>query len=330
MTHHQVVRSVRIQCTVALFIFIVGATSVAQLGGRPGGFSRMGFGARGIGMGNALTAVTTGDVTGYYNPALAPWAQYRNISASFGILSLDRNLNFISYAQPLAPSAGLSAGIINAGVSDIDGRDSDGEPTGPLKTSENLVFMSFANRFQSGFTIGITIKLLYYHLYTDVSTTTVGIDFGLLLPVSNELTLAGTIRDINSKYQWDTSELYGQNGNTTKEKFPMLYTLGAAYKLPDLFGAGDTNAVIAADLELSDQKTLIGRIGIELPLIPEVSLRAGLDRIDLKERGNGVKPSFGFSVRQGFGDWTPAINYAFVLESFSPSPAHVVSLSVIF
>jgi hypothetical protein len=328
MTHR---RPIRFSCGILFAALLAGSTGVAQLGGQPGSFSRLGFGARGIGMGNALTAVTTGDVVGYYNPALAPWATYRNISASFGILSLDRNLNFISYAQPLPPRAGLSAGIINAGVSDIDGRDSDGEQTGPLKTSENLVFMSFSNRFQSGFTVGITLKLLYHHLYTDVSSTTVGIDVGLLVPVSNALTLGATVRDINSKYQWDTGQLYGnQRGNSTLEKFPMLYTIGAAYRLPDVFETGDSTAVIAADLELSDKKTLIGRVGIEIPLIPEVSLRAGLDRIDVKEKGNGVKPSIGFSARQTFGDWTPAVHYAFVLESFSPSPAHIVSLSVIF
>jgi len=330
MATRGMIKVLRIRVSFMLLVIGVSTTCFAQLGGRPGSFSRLGFGARGIGMGNALTAVTTGDVVGYYNPALSPWAAYRNISASFGILSLDRNLNFISYAQPLAPRAGLSAGIINAGVSDIDGRDSDGEQTGALKTSENLIFMSFANRFQSGFAIGITIKLLYYHLYTDVSTTTVGIDVGLLMPVSNVLTVAATIRDINSKYQWDTSELYGQSGNTTKETFPLLYTLGAAYKIPDLFGSDDTNAIMAADIELSDQKTLIGRVGVELPLIPEVSLRAGLDRIDFKEKGNGVRPSFGFSARQDLGNWTPALHYTFVLEAFSPSPTHIVSLSVIF
>ena len=34
-----------------------------------GAFSRMGFGARGIGMGNAMSAVTTGNLVSYYNPA---------------------------------------------------------------------------------------------------------------------------------------------------------------------------------------------------------------------------------------------------------------------
>ena len=309
---------------LTLFMVFFAPHSFAQLGGTPGAFSRMGFGARGMGMGNALTAVASGDVVGYYNPALLSWSEYRQVSASFGILSLDRQLNFLSYSQPLRPSAGISAGIINAGVSNIDGRDADGEPTGPLRTSENEVFMSFSNRFTAGFSLGITIKLLYYHLYTDVSTTTVGLDVGFYLPLNDVLAIGVTARDVNSKYRWDTSELYGQQGTSKTWEFPQLYTLGAAYRLPDSL------ALVAADLEVSNKSTITGRFGIEVPLISELSLRAGVDRIDLKEKGNGVKPTFGFSARKNMDDWTPAINYAFVVEPFSPTPTHIISLSVIF
>jgi hypothetical protein len=309
---------------VAALSVVLWQVAPAQLGGTPGAFSRMGFGARGMGLGNALTAVTTGDIVGYYNPALLSWATNRNASASFGVLSLDRRLNFLSYTQPLRPSAGLSAGIINAGVSNIDGRDADGTPTGPLKTSENEVFLSFSNRFKSGFSLGITIKLLYYQLYTDVSTTTVGIDFGLLVPISDVLTIGATARDLNSKYRWDTSSIYGQQGSSRTADFPQLYTVGAAYRLPDSLG------LVAVDIEGSNKKTLMARFGIEISLIPEISVRAGLDRIDLKEKGNGVKPAFGFTAKKNIDDWTPSLNYALVLEPFSPSPTHIISLSVVF
>jgi len=133
--------------------------------------------------------VTSSDTT---TRPLLSWSEYRHVSASFGVLSLDRRLNFLSYSQPLRPNAGISAGIINAGVSDIDGRDSDGEPTGPLKTSENEIFLSFSNRFKSGFSLGITIKLLYHQLYTDVTSSTVGIDVGLLVPIGDVLTIGAT------------------------------------------------------------------------------------------------------------------------------------------
>ncbi len=313
--------NVKLVTFAMMFLLTLDASS--QIGGKAGAFSRMGFGARGMGMGNALTAVTSGDVVAYNNPAAIQLSEYRNISAAFGILTLDRKLNFISYSQPLRPSAGISAGLINSGVSKIDGRDSDGEPTGPLRTSENQFFFAFANQFKAGFSIGINIKLYYHHIYTDVSTTTVGIDAGLLVPINEDLTVGATVRDINSQYKWDTSELYGQSGNTTIDNFPLLYTLGSAYRLPDSLG------LIALDVQATNQKTLMARIGAEVPLIPELTLRAGLDRIDLKEKGSGIQPTFGFTLTQNiFEGWTPSLHYAYVIEPFASSGMHIIALSV--
>ncbi len=307
----------------AIIVFMASAPCVAGTGGKAGAFSRMGFGARGMGMGNAMTGVTEGEVFGYYNPATIPLSSYKTISASFGILTLDRKMNFLGYSQPIKPSAGLSVGLINSGVSDIDGRDSDGEQTGALRTSENQLYLAFANRFKAGFSLGISFKLYYHHLYTDVSTTTVGIDVGLLIPIAENLSLGATVRDINSQYKWDTSELYGQGGNTTIDKFPILYTIGAAYALPDSIG------LVSVDLEASNQSTAIARIGIEAPIVPELTLRGGLDRVDLREEGNGVRPAFGFTLARSFSEsWTPALTYAYVIEPFATSGLHMISLSV--
>ena len=296
----------------------------AQIGGEPGAFSRLGFGARGMAMGNALAAVTGGDVVAYYNPALLPSVDYRHASASFGILSLDRHLNFISYTMALPPKAGLSVGLINAGVSEIDGRDSDGQPTGALRTSENQVFLGFAVRATEDLQLGLTIKLYYYHLYTDVSSTTVGVDFGALYSLGEGFTAAVTLRDVNSRYKWDTSPLFGQNGQTSEDRFPVLTSAALSYMLPDSI------ALLATELEFSNRSTIVMRAGVEVPLIPEFTLRAGIDRIDIKESGNGIRPSFGFMARTTFGGWRPALHYALVLEPFAPSPLHMVTLSVAF
>jgi len=321
--------------TFGLIITVVFFSSAAaQMGGKAGAYSRMGFGARGIGMGNALTAVTTGDAVGYYNPATLPFAEYRNISASFGILSLDRRLNFLSFVQPLGqgndtaahrPRAGLAVGIINSGVTKIDGRDSDGEPTGLLQTSENQAFLSFGTSLKNKLAIGVTIKYLYHHLYTSVNSSTFGFDLGILYPFSDNLSVGATARDFSSKYSWDTKGVYGeQRAATTTDKFPRLYTIGAAYRLPDTLG------VAAVDVEFSDQSTIHLKMGVELAVLPHITVRAGMDRIDLKEKGTGVRPSFGFSARKDFDSWTPALNYAFVVEPFTSSGMHMISISVLF
>lgn len=327
-------RLLRVFIAAAVIISFGASITYAQLGGRAGAYSRMGFGARGMGMGNALTAVTSGDAVGYYNPATLPYAEYRNAAVSFGILSLDRRLNFLSFVQPLSrggdstaqrPQAGLAVGIINSGVTRIDGRDSDGEPTGPLQTSENQAFLSFGTTLRNRLSLGVSIKYLYHHLYTGVNSSTFGFDLGILFPISERLTVGATARDFSSKYSWDTKDVYGeQQAATTTDRFPRLYTIGAAYTLPDSLGC------IAADVEFSDQATIHAKVGIEIAILSEVFVRAGMDRINLKDKGMGVRPAFGFTARQSFDSWTPAVNYAFVLEPFAPSGLHMISLSVIF
>ncbi|MCC6398079.1 MAG: hypothetical protein IT282_13785 [Bacteroidetes bacterium] len=306
---------------VALSLMVLAASAQAQTGGEPGAFSRMGFGARGMGMGNAMTAMTRGDIVAYYNPALLPSAEYRHASASFGILSLDRRLNFISYTQALPPKAGLSVGLINAGVTEIDGRDGDGRQTGALRTSENQVFLGFAIRVAPDLQIGVSLKLYYYQLYTDVSSTTIGIDAGMLYHLGEGFAAALTVRDVNSRYKWDTSPLYGQSGQTSEDRFPVLTTAGLSYILPDSIASA------AAEVEMSNRSTFILRAGVEVPLLSAFALRAGIDRVDLKESGNGVRPSIGFTARTTVGGWTPALHYAFVLEPFAPTALHMITLS---
>jgi hypothetical protein len=309
-----------------LFSMLAFAGSApAQIGGLPGEFSRMGFGARGAGMGNAMAAVTSGDLFSYYNPAVLPFAEYRIASAALGVLSLDRKLNFLGYSQALPPNAGISVGLINAGVSNIDGRDADGEPTGSLRTSENEIYLGFATRLKVGIALGVNVKLLYYHLYTDISSTTAGVDLGALYPLNDALTLGLTVRDIESRYKWDSSPLYGSlHGVQVEDKFPVLYTFGVAYKLPDSLGIAD------ADFEFSSENTLIARVGAEVPIIPELTIRAGIDRIDLKEKGNGIRPAFGFTVRKSFDGFTPSLHYAYVIEPFAPAGMHLLTLAASF
>ena len=303
---------------------LAGSAAFAQIGGEPGAYSRMGFGARGIGMGNAMTAVISGDIGGYYNPAAIPLAPYRTLTGSFGLLSLDRSLNFIGFTQTLPPDAGVSAGLINAGVSNIDGRDEDGVQTGSMKTSEDQVFLGFGLKFQSGFSAGVNLKILYYHLYTDFTSVTAGLDFGVMYRANSDLTFGLTLKDVNSKYKWDSTPLYSDQGTTSDDLFPLRLTAGAAWALPDSIG------LLSSDIEFSNARTVFLRVGAEIPVIRELTLRAGIDRIDLKQNGTGASPAFGFTIGRALSGWTPSVTYVYLVEPFAPSGMHLITLGVIF
>jgi hypothetical protein len=77
---------------------------------------------------------------------------------------------------------------------------------------------------------------------------------------------------------------------------------------------------------------------LEFFLIPEVTVRGGVDRIDFKEKGNGIRPSAGFTLRTRLEDDTLpvvnpdllAVNYTYVIEPFASTGIHFISLSVGF
>jgi hypothetical protein len=301
----------------------------AQLAGTPGSFSRMGFGARGMGMGNALTAVVSHDLTSYYNPALPSFAQSRSASATYGFLSLDRRLGFVNYTQAIRPTAGLSAGIIYAGIHDIDGRDSDGEHTDNYSTSEYQFFFAFSNKFTDQLSVGLAVKFFYNNLFPDATATTVGVDVGLIYRVTESLTLGAVIQDIDAKYRWDTSNLYGRSGTTTTDRFPLLRRVGIAYRLP-VRGDDVSLGEVAIEIENNNQGTTLVRAGAEIVATEYLTLRGGIDRMQTTKNDNGVKPSLGFTIRKGLDGLSPALSYAYIFEPFSTSGMNILSLTFSF
>jgi hypothetical protein len=308
--------------TTALLLLAV-QVSFPQTAGQAGVFARMGFGARGMGMGNAMTAVVQGDVVSYYNPAAPAFGTVRHAGVSFGLLSLDRYLNFLNFTQPIQPTGGLSVGLINAGVRDIDGRDADGEKSGTYSTYENQVTLSFSNRVDENVSIGVTMKLYHSKLFDEVTTTTVGFDGGILVRPVEPLTVGFVLQDIGSKYKWNTKDVNSE-GRETEDKFPMLKRLGLAYTLPDGMG------VASVDFEQTSRGSVVMRGGVEYSPESHITLRGGADRIDLGDNATGVKPTFGFTVIKPIDGWTPSLSYAFSSESFAPRGFHMITLSAIF
>jgi len=290
-------------------------------GAYAGAFSRMGFGARGMAMGNAVNAVTFGAIGSYYNPATIAFARTPTIDASMGLLSLDRSLNFLHFTTHIPPSAGFSVSVINAGVSDIDGRNRDGRHTEYFSTSENLFAFAFGIQFTERFAAGVAFKLLYYNLFEEMSSTTIGLDLGVLYKLDQQITLAANIKDINSQYKWDSTTLYEQQGRTTTEKFPLLYQIGGSYL------SQDKTLLISVQAEYSEAYDLIFRAGVEAYMTENIILRGGMDNLTGDEMS---KPSLGIGVQYPVRDWLPSFNYTLVFEPNAPSNFHVLSVGIEF
>lgn len=281
---------------------------------------RLGFGARGMGMGNAMIAVLHGENSGYYNPASVKHLDAQYASLSYGALSLDRKLNALFYGQPIDTNAGVAVRILNTGVSDIDGRDIDGFHTETYSTSENQFSLSFALKIRK-ITLGLSTKIYYYSLFEELSANGLGFDFGALYSLTSNIVIGAVIKDLNAKYRWDTSPLYDELGNTTTEKFPVRRSIGLSYTLDDKSG------LVSVEYEFSNRSTSIIRFGAEYTVNEYVTLRSGLDGWDLDD-AKRAHPSFGFTVRTALNDWNPSFTYAYVVEPYNVFAMHVIALSI--
>ena len=318
--------------------YVLAQPELSSMSTMPGAFSRFGFGARGMGMGNAMSSVTEGNIVSYYNPALTVFQEGNAFHAGYSFLSIDRSLNFFNFTKKFEfyskkdtsinrkprTTAGISIGIINAGVSNIDGRDNNGLPTGKLSTSENQFFLAVANKFSDKFSVGIAAKFYYYSLYTDVSSTSLGIDLGAVYCLNENINISFMISDINSKYKWDTAPVYEMEGVNSIDEFPVLKKIGVSYRNKSW------RLLAAIEYENSNAETNIVRAGVEYNIYDGFYLRGGIDQLNLSNKDWPVRPSAGFSFYKSFDNFVVGVDYAFVIEQYSSSDRHIVGLTFNF
>jgi len=322
-----------------MFEAVFAQPKFSEMAVSPGAFSRIGFGARGIGMGNALSSITEGELTSYYNPAITPFQENNSFQAGYSFLSFDRALNYFNFtrrfdfyatkdtvAETRKPrtTAGLSIGVINSGIRNIDGRDNNGLPTGELSTSENQFFIGLAARISEKFSIGLATKFYYYSLYEEISSTSLGFDVGALYKLNDNLNISLVLVDLMSKYKWDTSPVYQQEGIISEDKFPNLRKLGVSYRNKELGLLG------AVEFENSNAQTNILRAGVEYNIYEKFFIRGGVDQFNLSNTDWPVKPSLGFSFFQPFGNLVVGVDYAFQIEQYSSADRHILSVNFNF
>ncbi|MCC6638909.1 MAG: hypothetical protein IT278_14390 [Ignavibacteriaceae bacterium] len=310
-----------------------------NLSSAPGAFSRIGFGARGIGMGNALSTVKSGNISSIYNPALSVFQDDNAFSAQYTFLGLDRSLNFVSFTRRFdfyskndtipetripRSTAGVSLGLINAGVGNIDQRDNQGFKKGTLSTSENLFFLSLANKFSEKISVGVTARFYYYKLYEEVTSTSLGFDIGAIYTVTPELAVSLVLTDVNSQYKWNTAPIYNTEGGETIDKFPLFKKLGVSYYYKPY------KLQLAAEFASDNYGTSLLRFGAEYNIYEGLFLRGGIDNFFLNKSDEPVKPSLGFSYSRELGNYRIGFDYAFQVEQYSSSDRHIIGLNFIF
>lgn len=332
---------------VGTAVLLLGPCDVQAQGA--GAFARLGFGARGIAMGNALVADASGYTSPYYNPALAPFIVQQNLEASAALMTFDRQLQFLQLGTPLRPRAGIAAGLIHAGVSDIDGRDGSGYHTQNYSTSEFAFFLAFGLRMGERVTGGFGLQFFRADYFEGVKpVNSIGLDLGLTVKVTEALRLGFAADDLLARYSWDTSSLLGSEGRTTSDRFPARLRFGGTYQLLQsrlLLSAEYESRFTSSEVRTRDVR-LVGntprevfeskrlllhdnrfRVGAEYFPMEILAIRAGIDQLGAGDAGE-ARPSAGFMIEQPLGKILARAEYAFSLDSFALGTMHLVTLTV--
>ncbi len=331
---------------VGLLIVACLPTASSALAQSAGAFARMGFGARGLAMGNAVIADVSGYASPYYNPALAPFIISQNLELSAAAMTQDRQMQFVQLSTPLRPRAGLAVGLIHAGVRNIDGRDGSGYHTGTYSTDEYAFVLAFGVQMLRRASLGVGLQFFHTNLYDGVpAARSIGWDIGLSVRLTDDLSLGAVVDDLLARYSWDTSNI---SGGSTSDAFPMRLRWGAAYRLEglnllvsaeyesqirtaelrrrsvELVGNAPREVFESGELRLHDSRI---NLGAELELPATLAVRGGISRL-MDDRLAAFRPGAGFMVERGLGAVLARVEYTFLLEPYALGSMHIVSIRV--
>ena len=147
-----------------------------------------------------------------------------------------------SISTGLPPTAGMGVAWVSSGVDNIQGRSTAGSKTQVLSTSEDALFISFAQRITPWLALGINVKVLNHQLpmnESELAGKGTGFDIGFMVFPEEKLRFAFMIQDLNTNYQWNTGEVFEGEGRVYKESFPAMYRLGTTFTFQRLYFTGD-------------------------------------------------------------------------------------------
>jgi len=282
----------------------------ADYAGYSGAFLRMGTSARSLAMGSGFTAEIDQGFSAYHNPASVAFLNKRQLAFSHHGLNLDRRLMMSSISTSIPPTAGLGVAWVSSGVDNIQGRSTSGYKTQILSTSEDAIFISFAQRITPWLALGINVKILNHQLpmnESELAGKGTGFDIGFMVLPEEKLRFAFMIQDLNTNYQWNTGQVFEGEGRIYKESFPTMYRLGTTFTFQRIYFVGDIGVVANQD----DILGMTMRFGGEYQISENYFIRGGFgnSRFSL---GAGLNFTF-LNLNDAFFD------YAVVIEPHSAS-----------
>lgn len=302
---------------ILLLITLLRAEGPA-IGGYAAMFTRIGTDARNVALAGALVADVNTGYLALTNPASMVYVQRREFGLSLMTLPLDRSLQSLSFAMHLPPSAAVSLSYLHAGDDNIQGRNSIGERTEVLTYSDNLIALSFANRFSETLSMGLNTKLLFLNLGEE-SSRGFAIDLGLLYRHSAGLALALKAENVTGAYSWKVAATQGQR--LYVDYLPFVLSTGFRLPWRHYTFLGQTDLVIpkvkqGGKIQFG-QPVPVFRGAVEDLLRDRYFIRLGIENTTLT-MGAGLR----YSVQQPFDS---RIDYSLSLGKTTEGMGHFFS-----
>jgi hypothetical protein len=271
---------------------LISAAVLADQPMTPGAFVNIGM-ARAESIGGAFTAIADDAEAIFYNPAGLVNDPYKEFTFMY---AKDRDIvpyNYSALVYPINEYNAAGLGVIVSGDTLFD---------------EKTILLSYAEKFDwllgrfgiKGLCLGGSLKFQFagYGNNTDPSPGSVqgsaggmGLDLGMLFPISPEIQVGAFVQDALSALWW-SSNWEGQTTNYV-QGVGLTTDMGARYKIKDFM----------ASMTLSDLDTL--KFGIEKNIFGYIDIRGGytqtLDFESYKQYALGVGIGhFDFGQRKEF------------------------------
>ncbi|RME31972.1 MAG: hypothetical protein D6800_00250, partial [Candidatus Zixiibacteriota bacterium] len=220
MMTRQLHRVLLITVSLIILVALFGHVSVAQTnnGRTAADFMYIGLGARPAGMGGAYTALATGAMAGYWNPAGVAGMNNNELLLSHFSWYQDLSLEQGSGAFRLSDKVGLAVTVTYLNYGQINDYDAAGNVVGNLSVYDWSGGLTLGYLVSDNVSVGITGKVIGQQL-DQYSATAVAADLGIQTHFER-VSLAAMVANVGSKMKF----------NTVSEDLPTYGRLGIAVR----------------------------------------------------------------------------------------------------
>jgi len=293
---------------VVLFLLMAGMAAAAENSGLT--FLKIGIDARAAAMGEAYSAVCNDAAATYWNPAGLARAGTNSIVLMHNSWLQDINQEFLA-VQLFHGKHNLAFAVNLIQINGIQLRDERAteNPIGTSSATNMYLGLNYAAPLGQDWSVGGQLKYLYEKYYLTWAEG-IAVDLGLrkknVLP---ELEWGLSIQNLGkmNKLRSQASPL------------PLILRTGVSYVLPEKIIR--IKPLAAADLYYTGNNRLQLNLGVDVPVLQNISLRGGYS---LGADSHGLTAGF------GIGYWKINVAYAFVPYQYDLGYSHRFSFAIYF